>query len=279
MRSIEKNELNKKHTIQMIDLEKLKRVKRNAFQKIIKNHKRKNGKKTLNDKIDFDRFSSFYSKLILNDTHYSDEHKRIKLVVENKCDELKDQIFEEAFEYSDVERAMKRLKNGKSTGFDFISSEMLINCKNEKMLLNFQIIFNCIFKNGLKLKNMNISTITPIPKKNESNGDPDNYRPISVSNTYCLLYENLLLEKIENVFQFSKNQFGYRRATSCKHSSFVINETRHYMVKGRSPCYIVNLDMKKAFDKLWRHCLFYKLLNQIDNSYWRAIINYYENSS
>jgi len=100
-----------------------------------------------------------------------------------------------------------------------------------------------------------------------------------VLNTYCLLYENLLLEKIENVFQFSKNQFGYRRATSCKHSSFVINETRHYMVKGRSPCYIVNLDMKKAFDKLWRHGLFYKLLNQIDNSYWRAIINYYENSS
>jgi signal transduction histidine kinase len=98
MRSIEKNELNKKHTIQMIDLEKLKRVKINAIWKIIKNHKRKIGKKTLNDKIDFDRFSSFYSKLILNDTHYSDEHKRIKLVVENKCDELKNQIFEEAFE-------------------------------------------------------------------------------------------------------------------------------------------------------------------------------------
>jgi hypothetical protein len=75
-------------------------------------------------------------------------------VVENKCDELKDQIFVEAFEYSDVERAMKRLKSGKSTGFDFISSEMLINCKNEKMLLIFQIIFNYIFKNGLKLKNM-----------------------------------------------------------------------------------------------------------------------------
>ena len=38
------------------------------------------------------------------------------------------------------------------------------------------------------------------------------------------------------------------------------------MVKGRSHCYIVNLDIKKAFDKLWRHGLFYKLLNGIDNS-------------
>ena len=51
------------------------------------------------------------------------------------------------------------------------------------------------------------------------------------------------------------------------------------MVKRRSPCYIVNLDMKKAFDKLWRHGFFYKILNRIDNSYWRAIVNYYENSS
>ncbi len=40
-------------------------------------------------------------------------------MVENKCDELKDQIFVEAFENSYVERAMKRLKSGKSTGFDF----------------------------------------------------------------------------------------------------------------------------------------------------------------
>jgi hypothetical protein len=84
MRNIEKNELNKKLMSQMIDLEKVKRVKRNEFWKIIKNHNRKNGKKTLNDKIDFDRFSSFYSKLFLNDINDSDEHKRIKPVVENK---------------------------------------------------------------------------------------------------------------------------------------------------------------------------------------------------
>jgi hypothetical protein len=41
-------------------------------------------KKTLNDKIVFDRFSSFYSKLFLNDINDSDEHKFIKPVVENK---------------------------------------------------------------------------------------------------------------------------------------------------------------------------------------------------
>jgi hypothetical protein len=48
---------------------------------------------------------------------------------------------------------------------------------------------------------------------------------------------------------------------------------------GGSPSYIVNLDMKKAFDKLWRDVLLYKLIDKIDNIYWRAIANYYANSS
>ena len=153
------------------------------------------------------------------------------------------------------------------------------NCKSNKLFHILRDIFNSIVKYGLKLKNMNISTITPIPKKNVNSVNPDDYRPISVSTTYCLLYESLILDKIERIFNFNKNQFGYRMATSCKHASFVINETRHYMVSGGSPCYIINLDMKKAFDKLWRDGLFYKLIDKIDNIYWRAIVNYYANSS
>jgi hypothetical protein len=51
----------------MIDLEKLKRVKRNAFWKIIKNHKRKNGKKSFKKKlilIDSAHFTLNYSLTI-----------------------------------------------------------------------------------------------------------------------------------------------------------------------------------------------------------------------
>ena len=100
--------------------------------------------------------------------------------------------------------------------------------------------------------------------------------------TNTLLYETLLLNKVEEIFKFNNNQFGYRRSTSCKHASFIINETRQYMVSGGSPyivCYIVNLDMKKAFDKLWRDGLFYKLIDKVDDLYWRAIVNYYADST
>ena len=36
--------------------------------------------------------------------------------------------------------------------------------------------------------------------------------------------------------------------------------------------------MKKAFDKLWRDGLFFKLINKIENVYWRALVHYYETS-
>ena len=50
-------------------------------------------------------------------------------------------------------------------------------------------------------------------------------------------------------------------------------------MNGKSPCYIVNLDMRKAFDKLWRNGLFYKLSNKINDEYWGAIVNYYSSST
>jgi hypothetical protein len=34
-----------------------------------------------------------------------------------------------------------------------------------------------------------------------------------------LVYESLILDKIERIFNFNKNQFGYRMVTSCKHAS------------------------------------------------------------
>jgi hypothetical protein len=63
------------------------------------------------------------------------------------------------------------------------------------------------------------------------------------------------------------------------HHLFVINETRQYLVNGKSPSYIINLDIKKAFDKLWRIGLFFKLMNKIDDIFWRTLMNYYETSS
>ncbi|CAF0764871.1 unnamed protein product [Brachionus calyciflorus] len=76
----------------------------------------------------------------------------------------------------------------------------------------------------------------------------------------------------------SINQFGYKKNTSCKHAYFVVNETINYYKNGKSELKIVGLDATKAFDKLWREGLFYKLYPKIDEWIWRAIVSYYAES-
>jgi hypothetical protein len=84
---------------------------------------------------------------------------------------------------------------------------------------------------GLSIQNFNISIINPILKKGNLANRPEDYRPISVSNVFCNIYEKLILLKIHTVFNFNEKQFGYKRFSSCKHASFVINETINYYKK------------------------------------------------
>ena len=45
-----------------------------------------------------------------------------------------------------------------------------------------------------------------------------------------------------------------------------------------SPFHVVSLDAVKAFDKMWRDGLFYKLMHKIDVFMWRLLYIYYKQS-
>ena len=89
------------------------------------------------------------------------------------------------------------------------------------------------------------------------------------------MFETLLLEKLPAIQNFDTNQFGYQRKTSCKSAFFVANETIEYYSFGKSNMRVVSLDAAKAFDKLWRGGLFFKLKNVIDLVCWRILFKYY----
>ena len=45
-----------------------------------------------------------------------------------------------------------------------------------------------------------------------------------------------------------------------------------------SECYILSLDAEKAFDKLWRDGLFYKLIKKLEKREWLVLNRYYNDS-
>ena len=55
----------------------------------------------------------------------------------------------------------------------------------------------------------------------------------------------------------------------------MVNEAIHYYNSGGSLLHIVSLDAAKAFDKLWRAGLFFKLIGEISQVMWRAAYIYY----
>ena len=124
---------------------------------------------------------------------------------------------------------------------------------------------------------LNTSLLIPIPKKNQTATDSD-YRPISISTPISTIFEFVIRERMPHLGYLSRNQFGYKKNTSCKSAFFVVNETLQFYRTGGSNYHVVSLNASKAFDKLWRSGLFYKLIEWTDSSTWRLLHNYYSKS-
>ena len=126
---------------------------------------------------------------------------------------------------------------------------------------------------------LNISIIKPIIKDmKKKTDDYSNLRPISISNCFAQILEKLILLNSPNLLKTHKNQFGFKRFTSCNHAIFVTKETVLNYIEKQSSCKIASLDAEKAFDKVWRDGMFYKLINKMNPILWVLLFKYYESS-
>ena len=123
----------------------------------------------------------------------------------------------------------------------------------------------------------NVSFIKPILKDfKKPNSDIKNLRPISISNSLSQFFERLILEFIPEIKNTHDNQFGYKNKTGCMNALFCLKETITNNIENKKPCYVVSFDAEKAFDKLWRPGLFYKLMVKFDISIVMLLKSYYD---
>ena len=179
----------------------------------------------------------------------------------------------------DIDLVVKKTKSSITKGFDGMNNNMIKNGYSNFIstyLLNF---FNFIKKFQVIPKNFNLGIINPLIKdKNKSNKDILNQRPITISNVLAQMLERLLLEKMLILNSTSNSQFGFKPKSSCNHAIFTLKGTILNYIENGSKCYIVSLDAEKAFDRVWRDGLMYKLINKIDDELWLLIKKYYESS-
>jgi hypothetical protein len=278
-KSMQKKKLMENSNNEVYKLEKHLSLNKMQFWSKVSKWKKRQQPSNNGVNINLEKFRQYYANIFSHDNKPSNNiHEEITVKVNEKLTDIKDNIYDIRINSGDIMELAKTFKNNKACGIDFVSGEMLKHNINMKVFELLAEAYTNILKYGFQIDKFNITVITPIPKKGKISDNPFDFRPISVSNTFCQLFEKILLKKTEHIFKFNTCQFGYKPKTSCKHASFVVNEVLHHYKKFKSPCYTTALDFSKAFDRMWRDGLFHKLNGKIDDCYWRALVVYYRGS-
>jgi len=166
------------------------------------------------------------------------------------------------FESSDVNQAVKKLKNGKSDGKGEFYSDHIKN-GGSRLHMALSVLFNSMIVHGFTPDALLSSYIVSIPKNlRASLSSSDNYRGISLCIALSKLFELAILLKHRRLFMSSDLQFGFKGSHSTSMCSAMYREIVHHFRCRGSRVYSVLLDASKAFDKVHYGKLFNLLLDR-----------------
>ena len=179
---------------------------------------------------------------------------------------------------NEIMKAIKSLKNGKSASGDNITNEMLKN--GSSVFINaLKKLFNYIFDAGKFPSFWNESYIVLIHKKGSKN-DPANYRGISLTSCLGKLFNKVinarLLEYVDTKNVLSYNQIGFKQNSRTSDHILTLKSIIDFQKSKKKKVFAAFIDLRKAFDTVWRDGLFYKiLLNGINGRVYNIIRSMY----
>ena len=238
----------------------------------IKNHKRD---QSLPDPA---RFFAHFQSLNNKNTEMTVDRKLIK----ERLDQLeKTVIFNELdFKITDTEvtKAIKQLKTGKSSGMDQISNEML-KAGQSRLLAPLCKLFNGILTSGRYPSQWASGRIMSLHKKGDVS-DPANYRGITMSSCLGKLFNSILNSRLYAFMEknniIPQEQIGFKRNHRTADHIFILKNLLESYKKKRKQLFLCFVDFKQAFDTVWHIGLLYKMAESgISSGMFRIIKDMY----
>ena len=130
------------------------------------------------------------------------------------------------FTKSDIEKLIKKLKNGKSAGCDNILNEFLKNSP-ETVIETITNLFNLVLKTGVVPSNWCVGVIIPLFKNKGSINNVDNYKGITLLSVIGKLFTSALNERLgkflDNTGVRGEEQAGFRAGYSTLYQVFILH--------------------------------------------------------
>lgn len=98
--------------------------------------------------------------------------------------------------------------------------------------------------------------------KNGAAEDPSNYRGITLLSVFRKLFSTMLKIRLEAHVSLHESQAAFRPDRGCTDHVYTFARIVRAATKHRTPLYAFFLDIRKAYDTVWREGLMYKLLKK-----------------
>lgn len=273
-RKVQRTKTKEKMEQSILNIDKLAKFDRIKFWREIKklqNNRVETDLKPDSLKKNFEKL--FTEKLINNEIH--------DVFVREKLDQLNDsQITDDyTIDKKIIEKILKNFNNGKSSGNAGVQAEMFKYGSTPVLVNIIKVIIEKIINLNIMPFFFNVGIIKPIVKDtSKDNNDAKNLRPITVSDCIANIYEKVIIYEIEKTHTNDDKQFGFKKNSSCSHAIFTLKETIHFNLKNKKKVYVCAIDASKAFDKVNRNFLWYKMINKTRPIILRTLIKYYKES-
>ena len=107
--------------------------------------------------------------------------------------------------------------------------------------------------------------INPIYKNKGNVKDPSNYRPITLLSCFGKVFTAAINNRIQNYVAekqlLDRYQSGFHKGHITTDSIFILHHLIELVYKGKKKLFCPFIDLKQAFDKVWRNGLWEKLAN------------------
>lgn len=154
---------------------------------------------------------------------------------------------------AEVSKAIKSLKNGRSSGPDCINNE-LFKYAGDAIYQPIATIINSAFEQHAPIETVGQGTLIALPKPKKPPGPPANLRPIVLLNSIRKILSTVTLHRIrEKIDNFTGPwQSGFKRGRSCADIVWAQRMLVSITMSKHWDFHKMGIDMSRAFDTIRR---------------------------